>query len=100
MRKSPIYFCACVNMLKLAGIEGVRILTPYNCRHTCISHLVVLGVDPITSIVGHADTDVINEVYTQPLEHARQDAIKRFDDAFSNRQGDTQARVLQFVKSS
>jgi integrase len=86
----------------LAGIEGVRVLTPYNCRHTCISHLVALGVDPITitSIVGHADTDMINEVYAHPLEHARQDAIKRFDDAFSNRQGDTQARVLQFVKSS
>ena len=59
-------------------------------------------MDPITitSIVGHADTDMINEVYAHPLEHARQDAIKRFDDAFSNRQGDTQARVLQFVKSS
>lgn len=86
----------------MSQLEDVRILIPYCCRHTCVSHLVALGVDPITiiSIVGHVDKKMIEKVYGHPLEHARQDAIKRFDDAFSNRQGDTHSRVLQFVKSS
>ena len=83
-------------------LDGVRILIPYCCRHTCISHLVALGVDPITiiSMVGHVDKKMLEKVYGHPLEHARQDAIKRFDDAFSNRQRDTRSRVLQFPKSS
>ena len=86
----------------VARLGDVRILTPYSCRHTCISHLIALGVDPITiiSITGHVNTDMIKEVYGHPMEYARQNAIKRLDEAFSNRQGDTQSRVLQFVKSS
>ena len=84
------------------ALDGVRPLNPYRCRHTCISHMIALGVDPITiiSITGHVDMDMINEVYGHPMEYARQSAIERMDDAFSNRQEDKSGRVLQFVKSS
>ena len=58
------------------------------------------GNNRLSQFVCCSFKDSMDEVYAHPLEHARQDAIKRFDDAFSNRQGDTQARVLQFVKSS
>lgn len=86
----------------MGQLEDVRLLIPYSCRHTCVSHLVALGIDPITiiSIVGHVDKKMLEKVYGHPLEHARQNAIKRFDDAFSDRQEDTRSRVLQFVKSS
>ena len=64
--------------------------------------MIALGVDPITiiSITGHVDMDMINEVYGHPMEYARQSAIERMDDAFSNRQEDKSGRVHQFVKSS
>lgn len=86
----------------IEALDGVRPLNPYSCRHTCISHMIALGVDPITiiSITGHVDMDMINEVYGHPMEYARQSAIERMDDAFSNRQEDKSGRVLQFVKSS
>ena len=83
-------------------MDGVRPLSPYSCRHTCVSHLIAHGVDPITiiSITGHVDDKMIREVYGHPMEYARQNAIGRFHEAFSNRQGDTHERELRIVKSS
>ena len=86
----------------LKQVDGVRPLSPYSCRHTCVSHLIALGVDPITiiSITGHVDDKMIREVYGHPMEYARQNAIERFHEAFSNRQGGNHERELRIVKSS
>ena len=67
----------------ISAIEGVRVLTPHSCRHTYVSQMQALGVDiqTIQSMVGHADTDM-TEHYLHVQSPVRQEAAKRFDEAF------------------
>lgn len=84
----------------LGEIEGMRILTPHCCRHTYVTQMLSLGVDPktIQALVGHADIDM-TLYYAHAQESTKQDAIQRYDTAFSNRGGGTYGTVLPFVKS-
>lgn len=54
-----------------------------SCRHTYVSQMQALGVDiqTIQSMVGHADTDM-TEHYLHVQSPVRQEAAKRFDEAF------------------
>lgn len=80
---NPTYFR---NKFKAAigEVEGVRVLTPHSCRHTYVSQLQALGVDlpTIQSIVGHASIDMTQH-YLHVQDSIRQEAIKRFAEAFS-----------------
>lgn len=85
----------------LESLEGMRILTPHCCRHTYVSQLLALGVDPktIQAMVGHADIDM-TMYYAHAQESSKQDAIKRYSEAFSSRGGGLYGNVLPFVKTS
>ena len=85
----------------LEEIEGVRVLTPHSCRHTYVSQMQALGVaiETIQSLVGHADIDMTKH-YLHVQEPIRQEAIDRFDQAFSNRHGGVFGNVLQYTKTS
>lgn len=85
----------------LGAVEGIRVLTPHCCRHTYVSQMQALGVslETIQNIVGHADVDMTKH-YLHVQEPARQDAIKRFNDAFSNRGSGVHGNILDYVKSS
>lgn len=69
----------------LEEIPQVRVLTPHSCRHTYVSQMQALGVDlpTIQSIVGHADIDMTQH-YLHVQESIRQDAIKKFSQAFTS----------------
>ena len=85
----------------LESIEGVRVLTPHCCRHTYVSQMVALGVDPktIQSIVGHADIDMTMH-YAHAQEPQRQEAVQRFSEAFSKKGRGVHGNILDYVKSS
>lgn len=84
----------------LGDLEGMRILTPHCCRHTYVTQLLALGVDPktIQALVGHADIDM-TLYYAHAQESSKQAAIARYDEAFSNPGGGLYGNVVQFVKS-
>jgi integrase len=87
----------------LEAIPGVRVLTPHSCRHTYVSQMHALGVDPTTiqSIVGHADLDMTQH-YLHVQEPRRQDAIDRFSKAFPakrsepNKSDDDSGKIILF----
>ncbi|MBQ5607708.1 MAG: site-specific integrase, partial [Oscillospiraceae bacterium] len=85
----------------LQGIPEVRVLTPHCCRHTYITHMLQLGVDPktIQALVGHSEVDM-TMYYAHAQETSKQAAIDRFNEAFSNRGGGLYGNVVPFVKSS
>ena len=85
----------------LESLEGMRVLTPHCCRHTYVTQLLALGVDPktIQAMVGHADIDM-TLYYAHAQESSKQDAIMRYSEAFSNRGGGLYGNVLPFVKTS
>lgn len=85
----------------IGAIEGVRMLTPHCCRHTYITHMLQLGVDPktIQALVGHSEVDM-TMYYAHAQETSKQAAIDRFNEAFSNRGGGLYGNVVPFVKSS
>ena len=85
----------------LDEIEGVRKLSPHCCRHTYVSQMQALGVsiETIQSLVGHADIDMTKH-YLHVQEPIRQEAIQRFNDAFSNRHSGAFGNVIEYVKSS
>jgi len=85
----------------LGAIEGVRILTPHCCRHTYVTHMLMLGVDPKTvqALVGHADVDM-TMYYAHAQETSKQSAISRYNEAFSNRGGGEPGKVIPFAQSS
>lgn len=85
----------------LESIEGVRVLTPHCCRHTYVSQMVALGVDPktIQSIVGHADIDMTMH-YAHAQEPQRQEAVQRFSEAFSKKGRGVHGNILDYVKLS
>lgn len=88
----------------LEEIEDVRKLSPHSCRHTYVSQLQALGVDieTIQSIVGHADIDMTRH-YLHVQEPKRQEAIKRFDEAISQKGRGVHGNILDYmdrVKSS
>ena len=70
--------------LAVGSVEGVRVLTPHCCRHTFVSQMQALGVsvETIQSFVGHADVDMTKH-YLHVQESIRQDAVSRFNEAFS-----------------
>ena len=84
----------------LEELEGMRILTPHCCRHTYVTQLLALGVDPktIQALVGHADIDM-TLYYAHAQESSKQAAITRYDEAFSNPGGGLYGNVVPFVKS-
>ena len=85
----------------LGAMEGMRILTPHCCRHTYVTQLLALGVDPktIQALVGHADIDM-TLYYAHAQESSKQAAISKYDEAFSNPGGGLYGNVVPFVKSS
>lgn len=85
----------------IGAIEGVRMLTPHCCRHTYITHMLQLGVDPktIQALVGHSEVDM-TMYYAHAQETSKKAAIDRFNEAFSNRGGGLYGNVVPFVKSS
>ena len=97
---TPSYFR---NQFKkaLERIEGVRILTPHCCRHTYVSQMIAMGVDPKTvqSIVGHADIDM-TFYYAHAQEPQRQEAVQRFSEAFSKNGRGVHGNILDLIKSS
>ena len=84
----------------LSALEGMRMLTPHCCRHTYVTQLLALGVDPktIQAMVGHADIDM-TLYYAHAQETSKQAAIERYNEAFSNRGGGLYGKVLPFTKS-
>ena len=72
----------------LDAIEDVRILTPHCCRHTYVTQMLSLGVDPktIQALVGHAEIDM-TMYYAHAQESSKQDAIGRYNQAFSSSGG-------------
>ena len=97
---NPSYFRSLFKQT-LENIEGVRVLTPHCCRHTYVSQMVALGVDPktIQSIVGHADIDMTMH-YAHAQEPQRQEAVQRFSEAFSKKGRGVHGNILDYVKSS
>jgi len=86
----------------LEAIPEMRVLTPHCCRHTYVSQMQALGVDltTIQSMVGHADIDMTKH-YLHVQESVRQDAIKRFDEAFSvngNSPDDPDSNVIRLPR--
>lgn len=69
----------------LENVEGVRVLTPHCCRHTCASLLLSYGVDPktIQQVLGHAKVDMTFH-YTHSYDSLQQDAMDRLSKEFSN----------------
>ncbi|MBR5021639.1 MAG: site-specific integrase [Oscillospiraceae bacterium] len=69
----------------LENIEGVRVLTPHCCRHTCASLLLSCGVDPktIQQILGHAKVDMTFH-YTHSYDALQQNAMDRLSKKFSS----------------
>lgn len=69
----------------LESIDGVRVLTPHCCRHTCASLLLSYGVDPktIQTILGHAKVDMTFH-YTHSHKALQQEAMGRLSREFSN----------------
>lgn len=96
---NPSYFR---NQFKetLESIEGVRVLTPHCCRHTYVTQMLALGVDPktIQALVGHAEIDM-TMYYAHAQESSKQAAISRYDEAFSASGGGLYGNILTFVKS-
>lgn len=84
----------------LEAIEDVRVLTPHCCRHTYVTQMLALGVDPktIQALVGHAEIDM-TMYYAHAQDATKQDAIQRYTEAFSHRGGGLHGNVLKFVKS-
>ena len=85
----------------LERIEGVRVLTPHCCRHTYVSQMIAMGVDPKTvqSIVGHADIDM-TFYYAHAQEPQRQEAVQRFSEAFTKNGRGVHGNILDLIKSS
>ena len=79
----------------------MRLLTPHSCRHTYVSQMQAVGVDlaTIQSIVGHADLDMTRH-YLHVQEPRRQEAARRFSEAFSKKGGGVYGNVLDYKKSS
>ena len=69
-------------------------------RHTYVTHMLALGVDPKTvqALVGHAEIDM-TMYYAHAQETSKQDAISRYDDAFSAPGGGLYGNVIKLVKS-
>ena len=90
-----------VDHLTLENVEGVRVLTPHCCRHTYVSQMQALGVsmETIQSIVGHADAEMTKK-YLHVQENIRQEAIARFNEAFSRNGKGTFGNILDYKKSS
>ena len=84
----------------IGAIEDVRVLTPHCCRHTYVTQMLALGVDPktIQALVGHAEIDM-TMYYAHAQESSKQAAISRYDEAFSAPGGGLYGNVLTFVKS-
>lgn len=82
----------------IGTVEGVRVLTPHCCRHTFITQMIALGVDPKTvqSIAGHAKIDM-TLYYAHAAEPQRQEAIQRFSEAFSKNGKGTFGNVLDIM---
>jgi integrase len=87
--------------LTLENVEDVRVLTPHCCRHTYVSQMQALGVsmETIQSIVGHADAEMTKK-YLHVQENIRQEAIARFNEAFSRNGKGTFGNILDYKKSS
>ncbi len=70
----------------LKAVPEVRLLSPHCCRHTYVSQMQALGVDvsTIQSIVGHASIDMTQH-YLHVQEPIRQEAIRKFSEAFGRR---------------
>ncbi len=96
---NPSYFR---NQFKeaLAAIEEMRILTPHCCRHTYVTQMLALGVDPKTvqELVGHAETDM-TLYYAHAQESSKQDAISRYNEAFTASGGGLYGTVIPLAKS-
>ena len=84
----------------LGAIEGMRILTPHCCRHTYVTQMLALGVDPktIQAMVGHAEIDM-TLYYAHAQESSKQAAISRYDEAFTSSGGGLYGNVITLVKS-
>ena len=82
----------------IGAIEDVRVLTPHCCRHTYVTQMLALGVDPktIQALVGHAEIDM-TMYYAHAQESSKQAAISRYDEAFSAPGGGLYGSVLTFV---
>lgn len=62
--------------------------------------MLALGVDPkaIQALVRHAEIDM-TMYYAHAQDATKQDAIQRYTEAFSHREGGLHGNVLKFVKS-
>ena len=74
--------------LAIERVDGVRVLTPHCCRHTFVSMMQMLGVDieTIQNIAGHAEVDMTLH-YLHVQEPRRQEAARKFSEAFSKKAG-------------
>ena len=63
-----------------AGVEGVRL---HDTRHTCVSLLLALGVQPhvVRDIVGHSDIDVTMTIYAHAALDDKRAALRKLGDA-------------------
>ena len=82
----------------LESMGNVRVLTPHSTRHTFVSMLIALGVDPVTvkSIVGHSEIDMTFH-YAHSQEPQRLEAVDRFSEAFSRKGKGTFGNVLDYM---
>jgi integrase len=69
---------------------GLRPITPHECRHSCGSIWIALGIrnpKQICAWLGHASITMTFDVYGHELEGAREQAIAEADAAWAARQG-------------
>ena len=86
----------------IESVVGVRLLTPYSCRHTYVSQLQALGVDipTIQSLCGHAEVDMTQH-YLHVQENVRLSAVERFGKKFSREsEPDNSDNILALTGSS
>jgi integrase len=69
---------------------GLRPITPHECRHSCGSIWISLGITnpkQICKWMGHASITMTFDVYGHELEGAREQAIAQADAAWAARTG-------------
>ena len=86
---NPSYFSSQYKKT-LSCVEGIPILPPHNCRHTYVTLMMSSNTDvrTIQSFAGHTNVRTTMH-YSHAEKHARQRAVKQFNDEFLNRQEET-----------
>ena len=86
----------------LAEVDGVRLLTPYSCRHTYVSQLQALGIDvsTIQALCGHAEMDMTQH-YLHVQDNVKLAAVERFGEEFGRvSEPDENSNIMELTGSS